>query len=61
MPDIVVDLRESTRTAQKVQRGDAAGGDVRVDELVAGDLLPGWYDGGWWPNGSISVSCGCTP
>jgi DNA-binding SARP family transcriptional activator len=44
MPDIVVDLRESTRTAQKVLRGDPSGGDVQVDELVAGDLLPGWYD-----------------
>ena len=44
MPDIVVDLRESIRSAQKVLRGDAAGDDVRVDELIAGDLLPGWYD-----------------
>jgi DNA-binding SARP family transcriptional activator len=44
MPDVVVDLRESARSAQKVVRGEVKGGAVRVDELNAGDLLPGWYD-----------------
>jgi DNA-binding SARP family transcriptional activator len=44
MPDVVVDLRESARSAQQVLRGEAKGGAVRVDELTAGDLLPGWYD-----------------
>jgi DNA-binding SARP family transcriptional activator len=43
MPDVIVDLRESTRSAQQVLRGEAQGG-VRVDDLTAGDLLPGWYD-----------------
>lgn len=44
MPDIVVDLRESARSAHEVLRGQARGGAVRVDDLTAGDLLPGWYD-----------------
>jgi DNA-binding SARP family transcriptional activator len=44
VPDVVVDLRESATSAQKVLRGEAKGGAVRVDELTAGDLLPGWYD-----------------
>jgi DNA-binding SARP family transcriptional activator len=44
MPDVIVDLRESTRSARQVLRGEAKGGAVRVDELTAGDLLPGWYD-----------------
>lgn len=44
MPDVVVDLRESARSAQNVLRGEAKGGAVRVDDLTAGDLLPGWYD-----------------
>ena len=44
MPDVIVDLRESTRRAQQVLRGEARGGAVRVDDLTAGDLLPGWYD-----------------
>jgi DNA-binding SARP family transcriptional activator len=44
MPDVIVDLRESTRRAQQVLRGEARGGAVRVDDLTAGDLLPGWYE-----------------
>jgi DNA-binding SARP family transcriptional activator len=44
MPDIIVDLRESARSAQQVLRGEAKAGAVRVDDLTAGDLLPGWYD-----------------
>jgi DNA-binding SARP family transcriptional activator len=44
MPDVVVDLRESARSAQEVLRGQARGAAVRVDDLTAGDLLPGWYD-----------------
>jgi DNA-binding SARP family transcriptional activator len=44
MPDIIVDLRESARSAQEVLRGQARGAAVRVDDLTAGDLLPGWYD-----------------
>jgi DNA-binding SARP family transcriptional activator len=44
MPDVIVDLRDSTRSARQVLRGEAKGGAVRVDELTAGDLLPGWYD-----------------
>lgn len=44
MPDVVVDLRECTRSAQEVLRGEAKGGAVRVDDLTVGDLLPGWYD-----------------
>lgn len=44
MPDVVVDLRESARSAQKVLRGEANGGAVRVEDLTTGDLLPGWYD-----------------
>jgi DNA-binding SARP family transcriptional activator len=44
MPDVIVDLRDSTRSARQVLRGEAKAGAVRVDELTAGDLLPGWYD-----------------
>jgi DNA-binding SARP family transcriptional activator len=44
LPDVVVDLRESVRSAQEVLRGQARGGAVRVDDLAGGDLLPGWYD-----------------
>jgi DNA-binding SARP family transcriptional activator len=44
MPDVVVDLRESARSAREVLRGEAPGGAVRVDDLTVGDLLPGWYD-----------------
>jgi DNA-binding SARP family transcriptional activator len=44
MPDIVVDLRESARCAQQVLRGQAKGEEARVDDLIAGDLLPGWYE-----------------
>jgi DNA-binding SARP family transcriptional activator len=44
MPDVVVDLRESAHSARQVLRGEAKGGAVRVDDLTAGDLLPGWYD-----------------
>jgi DNA-binding SARP family transcriptional activator len=44
MADVVVDLRESQRSAREVLRGDAASGAARVDDLAAGDLLPGWYD-----------------
>ncbi len=44
MPDVIVDVRESARSAQQVLRGEAKGGAVRVDDLTAGDLLPGWYD-----------------
>jgi DNA-binding SARP family transcriptional activator len=44
MPDVVVDLRESARSAQEVLRGEATNGAVRVHELTSGDLLPGWYD-----------------
>jgi DNA-binding SARP family transcriptional activator len=44
LPDVVVDLRESARCAQAVLRGQATGDDVRVDDLIAGDLLPGWYE-----------------
>jgi DNA-binding SARP family transcriptional activator len=44
MPDVVVDLRESARVAQEVLRGEARGCAARVDDLTAGDLLPGWYD-----------------
>jgi DNA-binding SARP family transcriptional activator len=44
MPDVVVDLRESARSAREVLRGDAESGAARVDDLTAGDLLPGWYD-----------------
>ena len=40
--DIVVDLREDPHRPEG-PRG-TLGRDVRVDELVAGDLLPGWYD-----------------
>lgn len=44
MPDVVVDVRESTQSAKGVLRGQARGAAVRVDDLTAGDLLPGWYD-----------------
>jgi DNA-binding SARP family transcriptional activator len=44
MPDVVVDLRESARSAQEVLRGQTKGRAVRVDGLTAGDLLPGWYE-----------------
>jgi DNA-binding SARP family transcriptional activator len=44
MPDVRVDLRESAGSAQRVLRGEAKGGAVRVDDLTVGDLLPGWYD-----------------
>jgi DNA-binding SARP family transcriptional activator len=44
MPDVVVDLRESARSAREVLRGEAKGGAARVEDLNAGDLLPGWYD-----------------
>jgi DNA-binding SARP family transcriptional activator len=44
MPDVVVDLRESERSAREVLRGETYSGVVRVDDLAAGDLLPGWYD-----------------
>jgi DNA-binding SARP family transcriptional activator len=44
MPDVVVDLRESERSAREVLRGEICSGAVRVDDLAAGDLLPGWYD-----------------
>jgi len=44
MPDVVVDLRESARSAQEILRGEATDGAVRVNGLTAGDLLPGWYD-----------------
>jgi DNA-binding SARP family transcriptional activator len=44
MPDVVVDLRESARSARRVLAGEAKGGGVRVEDLTAGDLLPGWYD-----------------
>jgi DNA-binding SARP family transcriptional activator len=44
MPDVVVDLRESARSAREVLRGEAKGGAARVQDLNAGDLLPGWYD-----------------
>lgn len=44
MPDVIVDLREGTRRAQQELRGEAQGGAARVDDLTAGDLLPGWYD-----------------
>jgi DNA-binding SARP family transcriptional activator len=44
MPDVVVDLRESARSAHEVLRGEATAGAVRVDDLTSGDLLPGWYD-----------------
>lgn len=45
MPDVVVDLRESARTAREVLRSEMLAQDLCVDELnVAGDLLPGWYD-----------------
>jgi DNA-binding SARP family transcriptional activator len=43
-PDVIVDVRESARSAQQVLRGEAKGGAVRVDDFTAGDLLPGWYD-----------------
>lgn len=42
--DVVVDLRESSRSAQKVLRGQTTSTAVRVDDLTAGDVLPGWYD-----------------
>jgi DNA-binding SARP family transcriptional activator len=44
MPDVAVDLRESARSAQEVLRGQIKGRAVRVDDLTAGDLLPGWYE-----------------
>jgi DNA-binding SARP family transcriptional activator len=44
MPDVVVDLRESECSAREVLRGEACSGAARVDDLAAGDLLPGWYD-----------------
>jgi DNA-binding SARP family transcriptional activator len=44
LPHVLVDVRESARSAKEVLRGQAADGAVRVDELTAGDLLPGWYD-----------------
>ena len=44
LPDVVVDLRESARCAQQILRGQAHGEDIRLDDLIAGDLLPGWYE-----------------
>jgi DNA-binding SARP family transcriptional activator len=44
MPGVVVDLRECARSAHEVLRGEVTAGAVRVDDLTAGDLLPGWYD-----------------
>ena len=43
MPDVIVDLRESARSAQQVLRGEANAA-AWVDDLTVGDLLPGWYD-----------------
>lgn len=44
MPDVLVDVRVSSQSAKEVLRGQARGGGARVDDLTAGDLLPGWYD-----------------
>lgn len=44
LPDVVVDLRDSARCAQQILRGQAKSNEVRVDDLIAGDLLPGWYE-----------------
>jgi DNA-binding SARP family transcriptional activator len=44
LPDVVVDLRDSARCAQQILRGQVKGDEVRVDDLIAGDLLPGWYE-----------------
>jgi DNA-binding SARP family transcriptional activator len=42
--EVVVDLRESERLAQRVLNGDT-GDDLAVEpSSLSGDLLPGWYD-----------------
>ena len=62
MPDVVVDLRESARTAHEVLRSEMLAQDLCVDELnVAGDLLPGWYDDWVIAERDVSVSCACMP
>jgi DNA-binding SARP family transcriptional activator len=44
MPDVVVDLRESARSAREVLHGGCKDSAARLDDLAVGDLLPGWYD-----------------
>lgn len=43
-PDIHVDLHHSTRSAQDVLRGVDSNVEPLLADLVAGDLLPGWYE-----------------
>jgi DNA-binding SARP family transcriptional activator len=43
-PDVVVDLHKSARSAHEVLRGDNGDCESRLDDLIAGDLLPGWYE-----------------
>lgn len=44
MPHVVVDVRESVRSAHEVLRGQATGAVALVEGLTTGDLLPDWYD-----------------
>jgi DNA-binding SARP family transcriptional activator len=43
-PDVDVDLHHSTRSAQEVLRGVDSNVEPHLADLVAGDLLPGWYE-----------------
>src|SRR5262249_44251835 len=43
-PDVVVDLHRSASSAQEVLRGADRNCESRLDDLIAGDVLPGWYE-----------------
>jgi hypothetical protein len=47
MPDVIVDLRKSARSAQQVLRGEAKGGAVRVDDLTAATSSRAGTTSGW--------------